>query len=124
MRPLPFAIASLLAVSCANPCRTAQPVVDACLTAKISHPEAYKPIRLEYLGEGRVDRDFYHPEMEEPCGDSTDVRVFRQTFRHLDRSGDPRESVWCIYLTDDLGAVLLAVSSDEPTEEMRWMRRR
>ena len=124
MRPFPYLIVFMMAAACSGPSKTAQPVVDAYLAGRISHPEAYKAVRLEYLGDGMVDRSFYHPEMEEPCGDSTAVRVFRQTFRHLDRSGDPRESVWCIYMTDDLGAVLQGVGSGEPSEEMRWTRRR
>lgn len=117
-------LAALFAVGCSNPCRTAQPVIDEYLGARISSPETYKPMRVEFVGEGRVDRDFYHADLEGPTGDSVDVMVFRQAFRHLNRYGDPAESAWYLYMTEDLNAVLCASVGDEPREGIRWTRRR
>ena len=122
MRRYTLIAAGLLAFACSDPCRTAQPVINEYLGARISHPETYKPIRVELVGEGRVDRDFYHADLEEPTGDSVDVLVFRQAFRHLNRYGDPTESVWCLYMTEDMNAVLCASHGEEPMEGVKWKR--
>lgn len=122
MRRYTLIAAGLLALACSDPCRTAQPVINEYLGARISHPETYKPIRVELVGEGRVDRDFYHADLEEPTGDSVDVLVFRQAFRHLNRYGDPTESVWCLYMTEDMNAVLCASHGEEPMEGVKWKR--
>lgn len=122
MRQYVLLVAALCALGCSNPCKTAQPVIDEYLGARISSPETYKPLRVELVGKGRVDRDFYHADLDGPTGDSVDVMVFRQVFRHLNRSGDPTESVWCLYMTEDLNAVLCANFGEEPMEGIRWRR--
>jgi hypothetical protein len=119
-----LAVAGLLALACTNPGKEAQPVVDRYLSGRISSPETYKPVRLDYLGEGEVDLDFYRPDLDGPSGDSVVVRVFRQSFRHLNRTGDPVETAWCLYLNEDLNAVLCASGGEEPMEGIRWTRRR
>ena len=123
MRPVLFIVIGILAAACSNPCKEAQPVVDAYLLTEISHPETYKPIRLELVGEGRIDKDFYRFDLDGPTRDSIDIFVFRQEFRHLSRYGDPIESTWCLYVTEDLNAVLCSSSDAEPREGIRWTRR-
>lgn len=123
MKPILLLAAALLLAACSNPRKTAQPVIDWYLMGHVSHPEAYRAVRLEYLGAARVDNDFYRGDIEGPCGDSTDVRVFAQTFRHLDRSGVPAENTFCLYLNEDLTAVLTSHPGAEPREdELVWRR--
>lgn len=113
----------LLVVACANNklCKKAQPVIDEYLLGKISHPETYTPTQLEYLGLARVDKSFYNRNYLDPVHDSIDVRVFRQTFKHLNRSGDPTETSFCLYVSDDPWAVLCSNIGENTRSGLKWL---
>lgn len=124
MKHFVFLLLSLLFVSCANHtiCKRAQPIIDEYLLGKISHPETYTPTLLEYLGQARVDKSFYNINYLEPKHDSIDIRVFRQTFKHLNRSGDPTEVSFCLYVSDDPWAVLCSNLGANTREGVRWIK--
>lgn len=121
-----FAVA-VLVTSCGGESRKlvkqAEPLIKEKVLNYISHPETYEAISTEYLGRGLVDKSSYIYYEEGPTGDSIVVRVFSHTYTHHSRSHDIVNGERCLFLTDDMKAVLMMRGGKEPAAgEIRWIR--
>ena len=118
---------AVLVLSCGGPSKKmvkqAEPLIEEELLKMISHPETYEAISTVYLGRGLVDKDFYIYNEDGPTGDSVAVRVFCHECTHHSRSHELLTNKICLYLTDDLKAVLAVRFEAEPDEDkIRWLK--